>query len=489
MASLTATADPTTGTTLVLVDQTLVLDTFTRVVAPGGWGNADSGQAWTVSGGAAADYSVNGSTGQVSLGTVNVTRHTFINSGSVDHDVRMFVTVPVVPTGAPIMVGVLGRQQAAATYYHASISIATSNVVTLLLIKVVAGVATTLGSVVLGQVHAAGATWAIRLDVCGSRLRAKAWRNTVNEPDWLLTANDFDLTTGTIVGSRSRLEAGNTNGLPVVMSWDNHRTMIGQPIRLYRVVGGVRSEVRGSPGSTEGDGMAVFWDGEGPFDVSTTYEMTSNCNTTTVVTSNAVTLVSDGDGWLRDPVDPTRNLRIVMDDFFDDCVDEDVIVFSGLDAREYANASGIFDRIQASRPATVSMIRKNLGSTLVLTSYSLDDIDGIEDILADGRILSLSLPMDYGWAHRSFGTDYITVFDVGQILLGVDQRVTARVWNLPFRLSPEPVDTSEGGVGGNGIGGGSATFDALAASVTGTTYNSLTASGFTYSQVAQGTGY
>jgi hypothetical protein len=135
------------------------------------------------------------------------------------------------------------------------------------------------------------------------------------------------------------------------------------------------------------------------------------------------------------------------------------------------------------------MVRKNLGSTLVLTSYSLDDIDGIEDILADGRILSLSLPVGYGWAHRSFGTDYITIFDVNQALLGVDQQVTARVWGLPFRLSPEPVDTSEGGTGGNGIGGGSATYDALAASVIGTTYNSLTASGFTYSQIAQGTGY
>lgn len=490
MATLTATADPTTGTTLIVVDQTLVLDTFTRVVAPGGWGNATpSGQAWTVSGGLATDYSVNGTLGLVSLGSVAVTRHTFINSGSVDHEVRMFATVPVVPTGAPIMVGVLARQQAAATYYHASISIATTNVVTLLLIKVVGGVATTLASVVLDQVHAAGATWGLKLEACGARLRARAWRTTVNEPDWLLTAMDWDLTTGTIVGSRSRLESGNTNALPVVISWDNHRTMIGQPVRLYRVVGGVRTEVRGSPLSTEGDGSAVVWDGEGPFDVSTTYELTSNCNSTTVATSNAVTLVSDGDGWLRDPVDPSRNLRIVMDDFFDECVDQDVIVFSGLSNRDYANGSGIFDRIQAARPATVSMTRKNYGSTLHLTSYSLDDIDGLEDIFADGRILSLSLPMVYGWAHRTSGTDYITCFDIEQSLIGVDQQLSVRGWMIPFRLSPEPVDTSEGSTGGNGIGGGDATYDVLAASVIGTTYNSLTASAFTFTQIAQGTGY
>ena len=489
MATLTATADPTTGTTSIVVDQTLVLDTFTRVVAPGGWGNATSGQAWTTSGGAGTDYSVNGTAGLVSLGSVNVTRHTFVNSGSVDHDVTMFATVPVVPTGAPIVVGVLARQQAAATYYHASISISTANVATLSLNKVIAGVATSLGSIVLTASHAAGATWGIRFSVCGNTLKAKGWRTTVSEPDWLLTVTDGDLTTGTTVGSRSRLDSGNTNALPVVISWDNHRTLIGQPVRLYRVVSGVRTELRGSPGSTETDGTAVFWDGEGPFDVSTTYEMTSNCNSTTLVTSNAVTLVSDGDGWLRDPVDPSRNLRIVMDEFFDECVEEDVIVFSGLDDREYANASGVFDRIQAARPATVSMKRKNYGSTLNLTSYSLDDIDSLEDIFADGRILSLSLPMVYGWAHRSAGTDYITCFDVLQTLVGVDQQLTVRGWVIPFRLSPEPVDTSQGGTGGNGVGGGGATYDILAASVIGTTYNSLTAAGFTYTQIAQGTGY
>jgi hypothetical protein len=99
------------------------------------------------------------------------------------------------------------------------------------------------------------------------------------------------------------------------------------------------------------------------------------------------------------------------------------------------------------------------------------------------------LPMVYGWAHRSFGTDYITIFDVNQSLLGVDQRGSFRVWTVPFRLSPEPADTSGGGTGGNGVGGGDATYDVLAASVIGATYNSLTAAGFTYTQIAQGTGY
>ena len=206
-------------------------------------------------------------------------------------------------------------------------------------------------------------------------------------------------------------------------------------------------------------------------------------------TSNTVNLDSGDDGWLRDPVDPSRNLRIVMDDFFDECVDVDVIVFSGLGTRDYANASGIFDIVDDRRPVTVSQKRKNYGSVLTLTSYTLDDVDGLEDIFDPGRILILSLPIVYGFGHRSAGSDYITCYDIADAVIGVDQRVTTRVWTIPFRLSYEPADTSEGGQGGNGIGGFNATYDALAASALGLTYNSLTASGETYLQVAQGVGY
>jgi hypothetical protein len=208
-------------------------------------------------------------------------------------------------------------------------------------------------------------------------------------------------------------------------------------------------------------------------------------------TSNTVVLDSDDDGWLRDPVDPTRNVRIVMSSFFDECVDVDTVVFSGLAPRVYANAAGIFDIIDDRRPVTVSQTRKNYASGLTLTSYTLDDIDALEDLFDPNRVLVLSLPVsaNYGWAHRSYGTDYITCFDVTQSVIGVDQGVTTRTWDIPFRLSYAPPDTSEGGTGGNGIGGAGATYDDLAASALGLTYNSLTASGETYLQVAQGVGY
>lgn len=495
MGTLTATADPATGTIRVDVEQTTMRDLFTRVVA-NNWGNATTGQLWTVNGGAAANYNVNGTQGTHTMTSTGVARHSsIIPTTSTDHVYFEQVTVPVLALTQPIQVSAMARHVGVSTHYFAEVSLDPSNVATLSLRKVVLGVTSTMSSVVLNQLHAAGATWNIGISACGTTIMAKAWRSTVTEPGWMLSNYDLDLSVGTGVGAKSLLVTGNTNVSPV-LAYDNAFAYISQPIRLYRVTpDGVRSEVRGSPGNTEpasaavAGSVATFWDNEAPFDVNVYYEMTSACSGITQLTSNTVNLDSDGDGWLRDPVDPTRNVRFVMQDFYDECVDEDVIVFSGLDDRDYTSANGVFDRINASRPATVSMKRRNNASVLYLTSFTLDDIDTLEDVDADGRILSLSLPMIYGFGHRTYGTDYITIFDVRQSLLGVDQTVTARTWTLPYRLSPPPADTSEGGTGGNGIGGGGATFDILAASALGTTYNTLIASGETYLQVAQGVGY
>jgi hypothetical protein len=499
MATLTATTDPTTGTIRIDVSQILARDQFTRVTASG-WGIATTGQTWTVSGGAAADYSTNGTQGVMSLTSVGVSRNARLGSVATgsDMDLMGFTVIPVVPTGGPIesALGVRLTTSSFNNQYRALISIATTNVVTLRLEKVVLGVTTLIESIVLNQTHAAGARYGIRIAACGSTIMAKAWRNTVTEPDWLIVRSDFDISTGDSILARSALASGNTNALPVAIVFDDFSVGISQPIRIYRVTpDGVRTELRGSPFSTEQvtatstSGQAVAWDGEAPFDTNVFYEMTSNCSSIVEATSNTVNLASGGVGWLRDPVDPTRNFTIELAAYFDECVDEDTIVFSGLGNPTYDSASGVFDIIDSRRPTTISQTRKNYASSLTLTSFSLDDILTLEDIFDPGRILMLSLPTSYGWALRSYGSDYITVGDVQQSYLGVDQGVTCRVWGIPFRLSYAPVDTSEGGTGGNGIGGGDATYDALAASALGLTYNSLIASGETYFQVAQGVGY
>lgn len=496
MVAVTATADPTTGSTLVQIEQTLARDLFTRVVA-GGWGNATTGQAWANTGGVAGDYSVTGTEGQVSNGTLTNQRITTLDTLSTDHDFTIQWHTPsaVTPTGTGSWSGsALARFTDASNFYFASVDIAPGGVLTLYIRKRVLAVTTDLTSVVMTGTHTANQIYGIRIAVCGSQIKAKAWNITTTEPDWMLTVNDFDLTTGTRVGQRSFINTGSTNVLPLLWQWDNAVAIIGQPVRLYRVVNGEYSEVRGSPGSTNqqsavaASATATYWDNEGPFNVSTTYVLRSNCSATDQATSAPVTLTSDF-GWLRDPTDPTRNIELTEDAFFDPCEVEDVVVFSGLGNPVYASGSGVFDIIDSPRPSTVSQTRKNHASSITLTSFSLDDILDLEDIFAPGTILALSLPTTYGWAQRTSGTDYITIGDIEQAYIGVDQRLTCRVWSVPFRLSYAPPDPTEGGTGGNGLGGGGATYDDLAASALGTTYNTVIASGETYDQVAAGVGY
>lgn len=497
MATVTATPDPTTGSVLVQVEQTTLRDLFTRAVA-NSWGNATTGQVYSTAGsGVAANYNVNGTQGTHTMTTTGAARISFATPfATPDHGYFIQSTVPVAALTQPILIAAMARYSDAGNHYFAEVSLAPSGVATLSLRKATLGVVTSLASVVLGQVHVAGATWNIGIEACGTTIRAKAWRSTVAEPGWLITVNDSDQVTGVATGVRTTLTTGNTNASPII-AYDNAYAYVSQPVRVVRVTpDGVESEVRGSPLNTNSPtaaaatATATLWDNESPFDTDLVYRLYSNCNPTTVVASSAtVELVSDGVGWLRDPTQPTRNIAITMEDFYDECIDQDVVVFSGLGDPEYANASGQFDIIGAQRPRTVSQVRKNYASSLTLTSFSLDDILDLEDIYAPGSVLALTLPTLYGWANRTYGTDYITIGDIVQTHIGVDQRVTSRVWTVPFRLSGPPVDTDSGGTGGNGIGGGGATYDELADSVLGTTYNTLTASGQIFDQVAAGVGY
>jgi len=498
MSSLVATADPGTGTILVTLEQTIARDTYTRVVA-GGWGSPTAGPAYVLSG-AAAQYAVNGSAGTITVNVVDTTFTAVLQTNLNDHDIQIQLGTNTIPTGGSTHYGATVRYTSLTNSMQVyAVPALVTGLVTLVMAPRVGGTVYTLDSTVTSLSITTDLT--LRVRACGNRFMSKIWATSTPEPEaWTQDITWPGLPTGTSVGALARRPAGSLT--PTVFEFDNLVATVadGPPssvdrLQLFRVTpDGVETEVSGSPFSTNpgtasaDTATATFWDPDPPFDVDVFYRMKSLCGETSL-TSNTVSLDSDGFGWLRDPTDPSRNFAISLEDFYDECIDQDVIVFGGLGGPEYANASGIFDLIDAARPRTISQTRKNYASSLSLVSFSLDDILDVEDILAPGSVLSLSLPTIYGWALRTYGTDYITIGDVSQSYIGVDQRVTARGWTLPFRLSQPPVDTSPGGTGGNGVGGGGATFDDLAASVIGTTFNSLTASGFTFDQIAAGTGY
>lgn len=489
MASLVATADPTTGSVLIELDRIIVNDTFARNVSPG-WGNATPvGGAWTTSGGAAADYSVVDPPGygRHSLTSTNVARTTSISSAITDSTLYGEILIPVAPTGAAVSAGLTGRL--GADYYHFRAEMGTAGAATLSILRGTA-VSELATMTIPDYVVSASNNIAIWAELEGTTLRVAAAPTGSVQPAWMLEVQDIYLSAGAL-GTRSIRNTGNGNGT-FFMNFGVFIALAGvAPLTVFRVTpDGVETAVRGTGFFTSSpDHTAVLWDNEAPFDVDIFYVLRAPNGQNIALTSNTVNLDSDGQAWLRDPYTPALNVAFEVEgDLFDFCDETPRIMFAGLAGKLYASASGIFEILDAQRPDTVAQTRKRYGSSLFLISKEFADIDAIEAITAGGYPLLLSLPPVYGFG-LPYGTDWITVLDVDGLPIGVDQRLPARAWSLPFRLSPPATDIDTGNTGGNGIGGGDATFDVLAASALGLTFNSLTASGLTFDDVAAGTGY
>ncbi|MFE5681742.1 hypothetical protein [Streptomyces sp. NPDC056512] len=229
----------------------LLLDTFGRAVASG-WGNADTGQPWTVFNGSASDFSVNGSQGVISHTTRNVFRYAALTSLVVaDVETVTQFTVPAMPTGDSIYTYVLSRTNPVATsYYFARVEITTAGVVALSLRKrnpaesLLATAATTL-------THVAGQSYKVRFRVEGSTLSARFWVSTAPEPTvWHATATDTDplVPAAGGVGFRSFISTTNTNALPVLTPVDDVQISDSQVFTVTRSVNGVvKSHAAGTP--------------------------------------------------------------------------------------------------------------------------------------------------------------------------------------------------------------------------------------------------
>ncbi|MFJ3867914.1 hypothetical protein [Streptomyces nigra] len=198
-------------------------DTFTRAVA-GGWGPAESGQAWQVSGLApGSHYAVNGSAGLHSIGTRNTYYVCSLPSLSLD-DVEMVATftMPIAPTGDGVSAFVMLRTDAAATsFYMARVYFNTSGTAQLSLRKRTP-TETVLATYATALAHTAGTSYTVRLRVEGSTLAARFWKTGEREPSgWQVTATDTDIPGPGGLGVRSFVTTGNTNTLPVVVAWDD----------------------------------------------------------------------------------------------------------------------------------------------------------------------------------------------------------------------------------------------------------------------------
>ena len=202
----------------------LIFDSFTRTVS-NDWGSTSTGSLpWTTDGGSASDFSTDGTTGKQSLGSVATYRSCILDAGGVDFDFTADVSLPVASaSGASITQNLCGRFTDINNHYAATLFLTTGGSVQLQILKRVGGTLTGISSTVtLGTGHAANDLWRMRFQGQGATLNAKAWLASTSEPaPWQVSAADSSLTTGSQMALRSRLETGNTNTLPVVVTWDN----------------------------------------------------------------------------------------------------------------------------------------------------------------------------------------------------------------------------------------------------------------------------
>lgn len=216
-----------------------VTDTFTRSES-GGWGTADTGQAWGVVGGTVAtDFSVSGTYGVHTLTSVNVSRRCGIEHQRPDVDVYVSVTTSATATGGSLYGGPAARYVDANNMYFTRIEFTTANAVLVDLRKRVAGTESSLGTYTTGITHVAGTYVRCRLQVYGSLLRTKVWAASSTEPvDWQVEVRDTSHTTSNYVGGRSIAASANTNVNPEIR-YDDMAVINPQNLTVTRSVNGV----------------------------------------------------------------------------------------------------------------------------------------------------------------------------------------------------------------------------------------------------------
>lgn len=205
--TVTDAAGATASTTQQVVatespaETTLASDAFERTVPAGGWGSADTGGAWALSGGAAA-YSVSDGKGQAALAPSH-TRWARLPLSKTDVTVRVTVSADAVSAGGASTANVIGRQVGASNY-AARVRFEAGGAVRLYLLRD----ETSLGSYLMPSfIYTPGTTLSVALSVSGTgptTLGAKVWKSAEPEPPaWQLTATD----------STAALQAAGTIGL------------------------------------------------------------------------------------------------------------------------------------------------------------------------------------------------------------------------------------------------------------------------------------
>jgi hypothetical protein len=201
-----------------------IIDTFTRS-AIDSWGTSDSGHLWTTAGGVATDFSVDGTQGIQSLGSVASARAcSVLGTDILDPDFKVSIATDKLATGASHIIDMMARYIDGNNHYLMQVEFTITQTVRLLIRKLVAGVPTDIvaATTIASLTHAANTFFTARFKIQGTILSGKIWLTSGTEPiAWGVSVTDSALVAAGIIRLRSTLVTGNTNVLPVLVKYDN----------------------------------------------------------------------------------------------------------------------------------------------------------------------------------------------------------------------------------------------------------------------------
>jgi PKD repeat protein len=171
-------------------DAPIAADAFAREVT-GGFGAADVGGTWVVSGDP-ANVAVTGGSGRVAAGPAT-TAGARLGVSAQEVSLQADVVLEAAPTGGGSFV-TLGTRNVGSTRYTAELWYTADGTVRLGLATVVDGVETELAAMPLADTYAPGSRLTVRFQVTGTStaaLAARAWPTGTTEPaTWQVTAGD-----------------------------------------------------------------------------------------------------------------------------------------------------------------------------------------------------------------------------------------------------------------------------------------------------------
>ena len=206
-----------------------VADTFSRT-ASNGWGSAETGGAWTISG-TASNFAVNNGSGAITIPAAGNTRLVYLGSTTrTDTDLRLTLSLDKVPTGNGAYLDVVGRRVSTNNEYRARLVMSSNGRITVQLTAlkgtgspVAVATAVTLPTSIT---YSAGSQLNVRMQVTGTSpttVRLKVWPATQTEPTaWQTTGTDTyaGLQNPGAIGLTTYLSGSVTNA-PVVVRLDN----------------------------------------------------------------------------------------------------------------------------------------------------------------------------------------------------------------------------------------------------------------------------